>query len=262
MRFRATMAYVGTFFHGWQIQENASRTVQACLEQALQEVLGRPIRVHASGRTDAGVHADGQVLHFDAPELPAENLLGAVNRRLPWDAKLLEVSPAPPQFHARSDARGKRYAYRFSRERVIAPREALFVALLSRAADAAVMAKAARGVCGRHDFFPFSTAGTEVGTTLRDVFVCDVLEDGPRVTISLTAEGFLRGMARAIAGTLADIGRGHVPEDRIARIFESNDKSLVRPKAKARGLTLERVFYQDSPEMRPSRLGGDPSLRS
>lgn len=245
MRLKATLAYVGTFFHGWQIQENAARTVQAAVEGALETVTGKPARVHASGRTDAGVHADGQVVHFDEPTLPPENLLAAVNRHLPWDVRFLEIEGAPPEFHARSDARAKRYVYRFSRERVIAPREALFTAPLTAAADAALMAEAAKGLCGRHDFYPFSTAGTETETTVRTLFSCTVSEQGARVTLAMTADGFLRGMARAIAGTLADIGRRHVPRERIEEIFAANDKGLVRPKAKARGLTLERVFYED-----------------
>ena len=243
MRVKATVAYVGTFFHGWQVQENASRTVQGCLEAVLSELLGRSVRVHASGRTDAGVHAEGQVVHFDAPEFPPDNLITAANRRLPWDVRFLEAGEASPEFHARSDARRKRYLYRFSRERVISPREALFTAPLSRAAVAARMAEAGRELEGTHDFYPYSTSGTETLSTVRTLFACEVAEDGPRILLSLTADGFLRGMARAIAGTLADIGRGHVSPGRIAEIFESNDKSLVRPKGKARGLTLEKVFY-------------------
>ena len=245
MRLKATLAYVGTFFHGWQVQENASRTVQAAVEAALEAVTGRPARVHASGRTDAGVHADGQVLHFDEPTLAPESLLAAANRHLPWDVRFLAIAGARPEFHARNDARAKRYIYRFSRERVIPPRQALFTAPLAAAADAALMAEAARGLCGRHDFYPFSTSGTETETTVRTLFACEVTEEGPRVTLAMTADGFLRGMARAIAGTLADIGRRHVPGERIEEIFAANDKALVRPKAKARGLTLEKVFYEE-----------------
>src|ERR1043165_5568995 len=124
MRYRATLAYVGTFFHGWQVQENASRTVQGILEEAVARSLGEPIRIHASGRTDAGVHADGQVVHFDAPDTPLDGLLSEVNRRLPWDARLLGIDRARDDFHARSQATAKRYVYRFSRERVIPPRRA------------------------------------------------------------------------------------------------------------------------------------------
>ena len=243
MRYRATVAYVGTFFHGWQVQENAPRTVQQTLESALSELFGESIRVHASGRTDTGVHADGQVVHFDASPLPAASLRSAVNRKLPWDAKVLGIEEAPPNFHARSDASGKRYVYRFSREAVIEPRNALFVAPISPRTEAARMALAARFLVGTHDFFPFSTAGTETETTIRTVMACRIGEEGPRLTISIEANGFLRGMARAIAGTLADVGRGKVEPGIVQEILARGSKALVGPKAKPRGLTLERVFY-------------------
>jgi tRNA pseudouridine38-40 synthase len=243
MRYRATVAYVGTFFHGWQVQENAPRTVQGILEGVLSEFFGETLRVHASGRTDAGVHADGQVVHFDAPALPAAPLRSAANRKLPWDVRVLRVEEAPPGFHARSSATGKRYVYRFSREAVIAPRDSLFLAPISPRADASRIARAAESVVGTHDFFPFSTAGTETETTVRTVSACRVREEGPRLTIEVEADGFLRGMARAIAGTLADVGRGRFAPDFVEEIFARRSKALVAPKAKPRGLTLEKVFY-------------------
>ena len=243
MRFRATVAYVGTFFHGWQMQENAARTVQAVLEGAFARVVGTPVRLHASGRTDAGVHADGQVVHFDSGSFPADGMLAAVNARLPWDVRVLRLEGAANDFHARSGALGKRYVYRFSRARVIPPRDALFVAPLSPRADAARMAEAALRLAGVRDFVAFSTAGTETETTVRRLFACEVAEAGPSVEIRMTADGFLRGMARAIAGTLADVGRGRVGPERIDAILASGDKALVSAKAKPRGLTLDRVFY-------------------
>ena len=243
MRYRATVAYVGTFFHGWQVQENAPRTVQGTLESALSAVFGEKVRVHAAGRTDAGVHAQGQVAHFDGAALPAAALPAAVNRRLPWDVKIVAAADAPPGFHARSDATGKRYVYRFSREAVIPPREALFLAPLSARADASRMSSEAGAIRGTHDFFPFSTFGTETETTVRTVSRCTVAEDGARLTITIEADGFLRGMARAIAGTLADVARGRLPAGIVEEIFARGSKALVGPKAKPRGLTLEKVFY-------------------
>ena len=242
MRYRARVAYVGTFFHGWQMQENAPRTVQGVLEESLVAVLGEPARVHAAGRTDAGVHAEGQEVHFDGPVRPCEAIL-AVNRRLPWDVRILSADPAAEDFHARASARSKLYRYRFSRERTIPPREILWTSPCPSRADAALLAEAARRLEGTHDFFPFSTSGTDTATTERTLHSCTVEEDGPRITIALVADGFLRGMARAIVGTLADIARGHVSIDLLDEIFASNSRELVRPKAKPRGLTLERVNY-------------------
>ena len=252
MRYRAKVAYVGTFFHGWQIQENAPRTVQQTLESALSEVFGQSIRVHASGRTDSGVHAEGQVVHFDAVPLSAAAVRSAANRKLPWDVKVLGVEEAPPSFHARSDAAGKRYVYSFSREAVIGPREALFLAPISPRADASRMALAAGFLVGTRDFFPFSTAGTETETTIRTVTFCGVAEEGPRLRISIEADGFLRGMARAIAGTLADVGRGRLSPEVVEEIFARGSKALVPPKAKPRGLTLAKVFYPFFDNIGPS----------
>jgi len=243
MRYRATVAYVGTFFHGWQVQENAPRTVQGTLEAVLSELFPESPRVHASGRTDAGVHADGQVVHFDAAELPAPALRSAANRRLPWDVRILRVEEAPEGFHARSSAAGKRYVYRFSREAVIPPRDALFLTPISARADASRMALAATFVVGTRDFFPFSTSGTETETTIRTVSACRVREEGARLTVEIEADGFLRGMARAVAGTLADVGRGRREPEFMEEIFARRSRALVGTKAKPQGLTLERVFY-------------------
>ena len=260
MRYRATLAYVGTFFHGWQVQENAARTVQAVLEAALARVFALPVRVHASGRTDAGVHADGQVAHFDAPALPPEGIVSSANVRLPWDVRVLDLAPVSDGFHARSSASGKRYVYRFSRERVIAPREALFRAPLSARADAGRMAAAASRLIGVHDFFPFSTSGTETETTVRELSACEVVERGAEIEIRMTANGFLRGMARAIAGTLADAGRGRIPAERIEAILAAGDKSLVSAKAKPRGLTLDRVFYPGEPGTAEASIPPSPAV--
>jgi tRNA pseudouridine38-40 synthase len=243
MRYRAVVAYVGTFFHGWQVQENAPRTVQGSFEEGLSAVFGESVRVHASGRTDAGVHADGQVVHFDARPIPSGGLRVSLNRRLPWDLRVLGIEEAPVDFHARSDATGKRYVYRFSRDRVIEPRNTLFVAPISPRAEASRMAAAARAVAGTHDFFPFSTFGTETESTIRTVSLCAVEEAGPRLTIVIEADGFLRGMARAIAGTLSDVSRGRLPIEIVEEIFSRGSKSLVASKARPRGLTLEKVFY-------------------
>jgi tRNA pseudouridine38-40 synthase len=251
MRYRSTVAYVGTFFHGWQIQENAARTVQAVLEERISRFAGAPVRLHASGRTDAGVHAEGQVVHFDAADLPPEGLRSFVNVHLPWDVRLLDVGAAAPDFHARSDATAKRYVYRFSREAVIPPARALFVSRISPRADSGLMANAGRRLVGTRDFFPFSTSGTETETTIRALLACEVLEEGGEIAIRMNATGFLRGMARAIAGTLADIGRGRLDASVIDEIFSRNDKSLVSAKAKPRGLTLEKVFYGVTPPVSP-----------
>jgi tRNA pseudouridine38-40 synthase len=242
-RYRAILAYVGTDFHGWQIQRNAPRTVQAVLEEALREFSGEPVRALAAGRTDAGVHADGQVVHFDLSGSPdAPTLRDAVNTLLPWDVRLLRVGQAPASFHARRDALWKEYLYRWSREEVIAPRDFPFVAPISRAAEAARMAEAARFLPGRRDFGVFAVRG-RIDDSVRTLHSVTIGERGAELTALFRGEAFLRGMVRSICGLLADIGRGRYPPERLREILETGDRSLLGQKAPAKGLTLERVEY-------------------
>ena len=243
-RYRATVAYVGTDFHGWQIQRNASRTVQSVLEEALSGFTGRAVRATAAGRTDAGVHADGQVVHFDHfGEPDPRDLRDAVNALLPRDVRLLAVAPAPGDFHARRDAVWKEYVYRWSRTDVIPPKDAPFLAPLSRGADAARMAAAARDLPGRRDFGVFGVRGSGTEHPIRTLHAVVIEEAGDEIRALFRGDGFLRGMVRTISGLLADIGRGRFPSDRIKEILETADRSLLAQKAPAHGLTLTRVEY-------------------
>lgn len=244
-RYRARLAYVGTHFHGWQRQKNAPRTVQAALEAALSTLGGGPVRAHAAGRTDAGVHADGQVVHFDLSRLrEPRRLLEAVNALLPWDARLMDVEAAPPAFHARRDAAWKEYLYRWSRARVIAPRTSLFVAPLSPRADAAGMRAAARALPGRRDFGVFGVRRAEADSSVRDLLFVRISEEGEEIHALFRGDAFLRGMVRSICGVLADVGRGKAPPGRVTELLETQDRRLLSPKAPARGLTLVRVHYR------------------
>jgi len=246
-RYRATLAYVGTDFAGWQIQANAPRTVQAVVEEALERLAGQPVRATAAGRTDAGVHADGQVVHFDLPrELEGSRLRDAANALLPWDARLLEVARASDGFHARRDAVWKVYLYRWSRAAVIAPREALFVAPIAARADPERMARAARALPGRRDFRVFGVRLPPRDSGVRTLHEVAVEEQGAEIRVRLRGDAFLRGMARTICGVLADVGRGKAPVERVAELLETGDRRLLAPKAEAKGLTLVRVAYRDA----------------
>ena len=243
-RYRADLAYVGTDFHGWQRQRNADRTVQALLEQALAKFAHAPIVAVAAGRTDAGVHADGQVVHFDLPApREADRIRTAVNSILPWDAKVLSVAPAGPGFHARRDALWKEYLYRWSRAEVIPPRDALFVSRISPAADPDLMAAVIADLPGTRDFAVFASRHPAGESTVRTLHAVSVEHAEDEIRLLLRGDGFLRGMVRAIAGVLADLGRGAVPPGQIAELLRSGDRRLLRPKAAARGLTLRRVHY-------------------
>jgi tRNA pseudouridine38-40 synthase len=244
MRYRTVLAYVGTRFHGWQRQANAPRTVQAVLEKALSSFDGSPVKAHAAGRTDAGVHADGQVVHFDLTrERAPERVRDAVNALLPEDARLLAVDFAAPEFHARRDAAWKEYLYRWSRAPVIAPRDAPFVAPISPRAEVARMRVAAKDLPGRRDFAVFGVRLPKGEPTMRELHFVRIDEEGPEIRALLRGDAFLRGMARSICGLLADVGRGKAPAERVADLLRTGDRRGLAPKALARGLTLVRVDY-------------------
>ena len=246
MRYRAVLAYVGTRFHGWQRQANAPRTVQAVLEKALSSFDGSPVKAHAAGRTDAGVHAEGQVVHFDLTrERAPERVRDAVNALLPEDARLLAVDFAAPEFHARRDAAWKEYLYRWSRAPVIAPRDAPFVAPISPRTEAARMRAAAEDLPGRRDFAVFGVRLPKGESTVRELHSVRIDEEGPEIRALLRGDAFLRGMARSICGLLADVGRGKAPVERVADLLRTGDRRGLAPKALARGLTLVRVSYGD-----------------
>ena len=245
-RYRAVLAYVGTRFHGWQRQSNAPRTVQAVLEKALSSFDGGPVHAQAAGRTDAGVHADGQVVHFDLTrERAPERIRDAVNALLPEDARVLAVDPARPDFHARRDAVWKEYLYRWSRAPVIAPRDAPFLTPISPRADADRMRAAAKDLPGRRDFGVFGVRLPRGESTVRELHFVRVEEEGAEIRTLLRGDAFLRGMARSICGLLADVGRGKAPPDRAAELLRTGDRRRLAPKAPARGLTLVRVCYHE-----------------
>jgi tRNA pseudouridine38-40 synthase len=249
-RYRALLAYVGTGFHGWQLQRNAPRTVQAVLEEALGRFAGEPVRAVAAGRTDRGVHAEGQVVHFDLVRFrEPRDVREGVNSILPEDARLLDVAPAPAAFDARRDAIAKEYLYRWSRAEVILPREAPFVAPLAAGADASRMAAVAALLPGRRDFGVFGVQ-RPAGGSVRTLHSLQIEEEGPEIRARFRGDGFLRGMVRSIAGLLADIARARVPPGRMAEILASGDRRLLAQKAPAKGLTLVKVEYGGvSPEM-------------
>ena len=194
MRYRAVLAYVGTRFHGWQRQTNAPRTVQAVLEKALSSFDGSPVSAHAAGRTDAGVHADGQVVHFDLTrERAPERVRDAVNALLPEDARLLAVDFAAPEFHARRDAAWKEYLYRWSRAPVIAPRDAPFVAPISPRAEVARM-RGRRRICPESAISPSSACA------------CRGRADGARAALRPDRGGRDRRSARSCEATLSCAG--------------------------------------------------------
>jgi tRNA pseudouridine38-40 synthase len=245
VRLKFELAYLGTFFEGWQVQApreggERPRTVQGVLEDSLKGVFGgADVRVHGAGRTDSGVHADAQVAHADlpagAPLLPSKKIPRALNSKLPWDVRVLSASEAKDDFHARYSAAGKVYIYRLRRGDTLLPHGGLVEALAGEPLDVGAMRAAAARLVGTRDFAPFSITGSDPGTTVRTLRRLDVEEDGSLLVITAEGDGFLRGMVRRLVGTLRDAGRGRIRPD---EAFERPG-----PTAEARGLTLARVVY-------------------
>jgi tRNA pseudouridine38-40 synthase len=223
--------------------------VQGCLEEALATIEGAPVTCVAAGRTDAGVHADGQVVHFDLTRAAAPlSVRERANLALPWDAKLLEMEEAADDFHARRDAAWKQYVYRWSRASVVAPKDSLFVAPISPRADAALMAAEARSLTGRRDFGIFGVRLPEGESTVRRLISVEIQESGEEIRALFRGEAFLRGMVRSLCGVLADVARGKAPPGRARELLEGGDRRLLSAKAPARGLTLVRVAYPGDPD--------------
>jgi tRNA pseudouridine38-40 synthase len=243
MRVRLDLAYLGGGFEGWQRQDSArvpaARTVQAELETALAKIFGTEVRVEGAGRTDSGVHANGQVAHFDSParsnEIPPDGLRRGLNRVLAPDVRVTDARVVEDRWHARFSAVGKVYLYRLRLDDYLHPHTGLIEALARTRLDVTAMQEAASLLVGRRDFGPFSLTGSEPTTTIRLLSGLNVEQIGSLVTITAIGEGFLRGMVRRLAGTLRDVGRGRTP---VGRVLSSPGPTL-----EARGLTLERVLY-------------------
>jgi tRNA pseudouridine38-40 synthase len=245
-RYRATLAYVGTQFHGWQAQANASRTVQSVVEKALRQFVRAASRPVAAGRTDAGVHAEGQVVHFELPrEEDPLRVRSAVNGLLPWDVRFLEVALTSPDFHARRDAAWKDYLYRWSRAAVIPPRDSLFVSPIAARAEAGRMLAAAATLAGERDFGVLSVRQPKGASSVRRIYRVEIEERGDEIRALFRGDAFLRGMVRSICGVLADVAREKAPVDRLEQLLSTGDRKLLAPKAPAKGLTLLRVAYGD-----------------
>ena len=254
MRIRLDLAYLGTSFEGWQAQETLRagvrpRTVQGELERVLASLYGRPLPVSGAGRTDSGVHAEGQVAHFDVPaggpQIPPDGLRRGLNAVLPEDLRVLAASAVPDDFHARFSAVGKVYLYRLRCGEFLHPHRGLVEALAMESLDVGAMREAARRLVGRRDFAPFSITGSDPGSTVRTLARLDVEEEGDLLLIRAVGDGFLRGMVRRLVGTLRETGRGKTPPEAAPE--------RPGPTAEARGLTLLRVLYP--PESLPG--GGE-----
>lgn len=252
MVVRLIVSYRGTAYAGWQRQDNAV-TVQQVVEEALARIVApgvdpaeRPVILHAASRTDAGVHARGQVVHFELGESrPERALVHGTNTFLPDDVRVLAAAVAPAGFHARKSALGKHYRYRLSRAAVISPLDALFVAKAPLRLELAALAAATALLPGRHDFTAFALSGGSPGQPLRTLTTAAWEAQGDELALTIAGEGFLRGMVRGLVGTLLEVGQGKRSVENFAQLLTGRPRGEAGPTAPARGLTLERVVYDE-----------------
>jgi tRNA pseudouridine38-40 synthase len=245
-RIRFTVAYDGTSYHGWQVQPGLP-TVQGKLEEVLSTIEGGHVHVMGSGRTDAGVHALGQVAAADiANPIPSENLRRAANRLLPPDIRILVAADVPANFHPRFDAVAKTYQYRVARSEVCSPFERRYVHHYPYPLDTAAMVEAALCFAGTHDFSAFAASDDrdELGLSKVRTIFSSVLEDrDDHLLYAVRGTGFLKHMVRNIVGTLFEVGKGNLKREGIRAFLSPGHPSKAGPRAPASGLFLLNVEY-------------------
>ena len=250
MNYKLLLQYDGTEFHGWQIQGDL-RTVQGELTNALSLIDGHSVNVHGSGRTDAGVHAEGQVASVEIErEISPAKLRAAVNGNIGRDVRVLSVETAADDFHARYSALEKTYVYRIVNGPVISPFWCRYAHHDARKLNLAGMKRAAELFHGKHDWTAFSAAQSDVEDRVRTVTGVEIVEcsdersHGSLIEIRVSANGFLRYMVRAMAGTLMALGRGELDQDAIGTALASGNRPLAAVTAPACGLTLLSIRYE------------------
>lgn len=240
---RIVIEYDGTDFAGWQRQAG-QRTVQACLEEALGTMTGGPVSVRGAGRTDAGVHAAGQVASVRlASKIPTIGFLRGLNSALPTDMAIIDVADMDASFDARRSARGKIYRYLIWNHSVRSPLHARTAWYIRQTLDTHAMRTAATCFVGEHDFAAFRAADCERLSTRRVMQRFEVSRHGPLVTCEVEGTAFLKNMVRIMVGTLVSAGRGEADAESIRRLIDSRDRTQAGVTAPAHGLTLVRVLY-------------------
>lgn len=243
---KLTIEYVGTNYHGWQIQPQVP-TIQGVLQAALQVTLRVPVVIRGAARTDAGVHALGQVATFASPHpVDCRRLVRSLNAVLPDDIAVRSVEEVPEAFHARHAAVGRIYRYQIVEGECVSPFLAAFAAHSRRPLDVAAMDEAALALLGRHDFSSFRAAGDLSDSPVKEIRGSRVARSGERgdlIIYTVEASSFLQHMVRNIAGTLMEVGRGRFAASRMREILEARDRRVAGPTAAAKGLCLMKVLY-------------------
>jgi tRNA pseudouridine38-40 synthase len=262
MRYALLLSYAGTSFCGWQKQRGSAAegdpSIQETIEKTLAEITGERVSIVGSGRTDAGVHAAGQVAHFELSKKDWDSgvLLNALNSQLPRRIRVLRASSVSPDFHAQLSAEKKQYSYYFQQGPCALPHLELYTWWIRKTLDLSAMQESARQLIGSHDFKPFQAAGGVTKTTVRKILEAEVsfepiaFPGGTHlgtpcglVRVRLVGTGFLKQMVRGIAGTLLQVGEKRRDSGCFQAILEAQDRDLVGPTAPSCGLWLEQVWY-------------------
>ncbi len=242
---KMTIEYDGTDYCGFQVQENTGlRTVQGVLEEKITLLSRETIRIAGAGRTDSGVHARGQVVHFLSQwTVPKEKIAVAVNSVLPKDLVVKSAEDVPSEFHARFSAKGKKYHYRIYNDPIPSAFEDKYSWFIPYRLDFEKMTEGANYLVGEHDFSSFKSSGSVIKNNTRTIWSLDLTQQGPLIEIEVMGNGFLYNMVRIIAGTLIEVGRGKLKPLAIKEILSAKDRSKAGPTAPPKGLFLTEVFY-------------------
>lgn len=244
-RIKLITAYDGTAYHGSQIQNNG-KTIEGVLKKELSSLLKEEIDLIGASRTDAGVHARGNVYVFDTQSrIPPEKFVYALNARLPEDIRIQQSEEVPLDFHPRHQETIKTYEYRILNRKIPLPEHRLYAHFTYEKLDIEKMRDACIYFIGEHDFASFCAAGTQVESTVRRIYDLHIRKESELLTVSITGNGFLYNMVRIIVGTLLKVGSGQINPEEIPKIMKGKDRREAGPTAPARGLTLVEIRYPE-----------------
>lgn len=242
--FRLLLQYEGTRYQGWQRQESTGNTIQGRLEALLTKMCGATVEIQGSGRTDAGVHALGQVANFHAEtDMDCQEILTYMNRYLPEDIGVMEVTEVSDRFHSRLNATGKTYCYRVWNSELPCVFDRKFVTVVSDKLDVEAMQKASCYLTGTHDFKAFTSAKRGKKSTVRTIESIRIGQEGAELRFVFRGDGFLYHMVRILVGTLLEVGRGEREAEELPDIMDRGQRERAGALAPAKGLTLVEVRY-------------------
>lgn len=242
--YRITVSYDGTRYKGWQVQKSTDDTIQGKLQKVIESICNHPVEVIGSGRTDAGVHAKGQIANFHMEgSFDEGELLTMINRYLPGDIAVTSLSLVDDRFHSRYNAKSKTYVYRINTSQMSNVFEHRFVYEYGQALDEDRMREAAGLLLGTHDFKSFCGNKKMKKSTVRTIYAIDIERIGDEIKISYTGDGFLQNMIRILTGTLIEVGRGDKRPEDVTEILKAKDREVAGYTAPPQGLILEEVQY-------------------